>query len=84
MLGDKVNEAFIINDSDTLDELIIADTARVEIRAQGIHGNAGCLLQPAGCGAALDGGVDAVLEQQYGAAVFRMTETGIQGIPFGG
>jgi hypothetical protein len=42
--GNEINEAAIINDSDALDELIITYAASLEIRAQGIYRNAGCLL----------------------------------------
>jgi hypothetical protein len=34
--GDEIDEAIVINDSDALDELIITDAARLEIRTQGI------------------------------------------------
>jgi hypothetical protein len=44
VFGDEIDKAAVINDSDALDDLIITDAARLEIRAQGINGNAGCLL----------------------------------------
>jgi len=81
MFGDKVHKTAVINNIDSLNDLTFIDAAGLDVRTEDIDFtfSGGCLDLVHG-GTSLDGGINAVFNQQDRSAFFCMAQAGIQRI----